>query len=145
MAILELQLSPHRAHVRTARLVAGVLARQAGFDDVLVDEVKLAVGEVCSRAVRLHERHAPTSFVEVTFSDDPDLSVSVRDACAVADWAAGTGLAPGELAAAADGAGGPELALAVVVGLVDDVAVAVDPDRPGGTQVTLRWPRPRPA
>ncbi|MHB8342436.1 MAG: ATP-binding protein, partial [Mycobacteriales bacterium] len=126
---------------RTARLVAGALARQVGLDDIVVDEVKLAVGEVCSRAVRLHEQHAPTTFVVVTFCDQPDLAVSVRDACPVTTAvSADMGALP---VATADGAFGPALALAVVAGLVDDVAVEPDPDGSGGTRVMLRWPRPR--
>ena len=39
-------------HVRTARLVAVAVARRAGMDEARLDEIRLAVGEVCARAVR---------------------------------------------------------------------------------------------
>ena len=42
---------PCPAHVRTARLVAVAVARRAGVDEDVLDEVRLAVGEACSRAV----------------------------------------------------------------------------------------------
>ena len=58
MAHVELTLPALPAHVRTARLV-GVAAARRGLDDGLVDEVRLAVGEACSRAVGLHAKHAP--------------------------------------------------------------------------------------
>ena len=38
-------------HVRTARLVAVAVARRAGVDEALLDEIRLAVGEACARAV----------------------------------------------------------------------------------------------
>lgn len=36
------------ALVRTARLVAAAVARRAGLDEVLVEEIRLAVGEACA-------------------------------------------------------------------------------------------------
>ena len=47
---LRFQAAPE--HVRTARLVAVTVARRAGIDEVRVEEVRLAVGEMCARAVR---------------------------------------------------------------------------------------------
>ena len=69
MALVELLLSPLPAHVRTARLVVVAAARRAGLDDGLVDELRLALGEACSRAVGLHARHAPDQPVRVTVDD----------------------------------------------------------------------------
>ncbi len=54
MPKVELQISALPAHVRTARLVAAALGRRLGLDAVVIDEIKLAVGEACSRAVRVH-------------------------------------------------------------------------------------------
>ena len=51
MATVELRFSALPAHVRTARLVAAAVARRAGVDEAVLDEVRLAVGEACSRAV----------------------------------------------------------------------------------------------
>ena len=140
MALVELLLSPLPAHVRTARLVVVAAARRAGMDDELVDELRLALGEACSRAVGLHARHAPGTPVKVTVRDDPGgLVVTVSDVGPAAgpvpdDLAEGLldGGAAGELV-------DPDVALAVVTGLVD--AVEIEPG-PGGTTVTMRWPLP---
>ena len=51
MPTVELRFSALPAHVRTARLVAATVARRSGVDEDLLDEVRLAVGEACSRAV----------------------------------------------------------------------------------------------
>lgn len=55
-ADVTLQLPPSAAHVRTARLIAAAMARRAGVGDAVLDEVRLAVGEACARAVRVQER-----------------------------------------------------------------------------------------
>ena len=135
MAVVELSLSPLPSHVRTARLVVVAAARRAGLDPALVDELRLALGEACSRAVSLHVAHAPDQPVVVAVSDDPGLlSVTVTDRGPAA------GPAPDDLAEdllSGDGGVAPDLSLAVVTGLVDDVKV-----EPGaeGTSVTMRWP-----
>jgi hypothetical protein len=81
MALVELLLTPLPAHVRTARLVGRRRCARAGLDDELVDELRLAVGEACSRAVGLHARHNPDTPVRVTVTDEPTrLTVTVTDA-----------------------------------------------------------------
>ena len=65
MATVHLSFSPSPAHVRTARLVGVAVARRAGVADATLDEVRLAIGEACSRAVALHRRHALTDLIEV--------------------------------------------------------------------------------
>jgi anti-sigma regulatory factor (Ser/Thr protein kinase) len=57
MATVELTFSALPAHVRTARLVATAIARRTGVEESLLDEVRLAVGEACSRAVEAHRAH----------------------------------------------------------------------------------------
>src|SRR6266542_98683 len=79
MATVTLRLTPQRAHVRTARLVAAAMARRSGVPEELLDEVRLAVGEACSRAVQLHERYGVTDPVEVILMDDDRFEVVVRD------------------------------------------------------------------
>src|SRR5437016_6155962 len=70
---VELRFTPQPEHVRTARLVAVALARRVGVEAGLLDEVRLAVGEACSRAVGLHQRHNPTEPVLVVLDGaDPD-------------------------------------------------------------------------
>lgn len=146
MAHVELTLSPLAAHVRTARLVGVAAARRAGLDDSLVDEFRLAVGEACSRAVALHRRHAPDVPVRVLLADDPaGLTLTVSDRGPAAgppseDVAGdlldgGSSGGDGEFAEMVD----PDVALAVLAGLVDDCQVEATPV---GTTVTLRWPLP---
>jgi Histidine kinase-like ATPase domain len=66
MSTVELRFSALPSHVRTARLVAAAVARRAGVDESVLDEVRLAVGEACSRAVGLHRRIRPDEPVTVT-------------------------------------------------------------------------------
>ncbi|MCW2607731.1 MAG: anti-sigma factor [Frankiales bacterium] len=140
MAVVELQLSPLPAHVRTARLVVVAAARRAGLDDERVDELRLALGEACTRAVSLHAAHAPDVPVVVTVSDEPArLTVTVTDrgpaAGPVPDDVAGGLLAgPDD---EADAGVDPDVSLAVVTALVDDVTVEPSPR---GTVVVMRWP-----
>jgi anti-sigma regulatory factor (Ser/Thr protein kinase) len=128
---VEIAFSPLPAHVRTARLVAAAVARRCGVDELLLDEVRLAVGEACSRAVGLHARGAPGTPITVLFSDSAGrFQVTVRDG-----W-------PGAIDTSAAGADhqGPtdaELGLAVLSGLVDDLEITAL-DR--GAEVRMSWP-----
>ena len=70
MATVELSFTPLPAHVRTARLVATAVARRSGVDEPLLDEVRLAVGEACSRAVEAHQQHCPAEPVRIELSND---------------------------------------------------------------------------
>lgn len=143
MALVELFLTPLPAHVRTARLVVVAAARRAGLDAALVDELRLALGEACSRAVGLHARHAPDVPVKITISDDPvGLTVTVTDSGPAA------GPAPDDLAEGLFDGGAtdhveelvdPDVALAVLTGLVDQVEIVPSST---GTTVTMRWPLP---
>jgi anti-sigma regulatory factor (Ser/Thr protein kinase) len=80
MRTVRLEISPTPAHVRTARLVAVAVARQCGVSESLLDEIRLAVGEACSRAVGLHRLHSPDELVRIEFSNGGRFGVSVRDA-----------------------------------------------------------------
>ena len=147
MAVVELLLPALPEHVRTARLVGVAAARRAGLRDDLLDEFRLAVGEACARAVGLHRRHAPDERVAVTVTDDLlGLSVAISDrgpaAGPAVDDLAGN-LLDGSTGDALDVDGDPvdpDVALALLTGLVDEVEVVA---RDGvGTTVTLRWPLP---
>ena len=145
MAVVELQLPALPEHVRTARLVCVAAARRAGLRPELVDELRLAVGEACARAVGLHARHAPEELVTVRVIDDVlGLTVTVHD-CGPEAGPVVDDLAEGLLDRSAGGgdedAADPDVALALLDGLVDEVEVAaVDGE---GTTVSLRWPLPR--
>jgi serine/threonine-protein kinase RsbW len=155
MATVEVTFTPLPVHVRTARLVATAVARRSGVAESLLDEVRLAVGEACSRAVEAHQRHCPTEPIRVSLTDDGEqFQVVVTDAVPGSehDLPAGPGLlAHGRPAGArAEGGNGraPEgtvplrlpddVGLAVIVGLADDVRIG--PAGPG-TSVTMIWKR----
>jgi anti-sigma regulatory factor (Ser/Thr protein kinase) len=93
MATVRLEISPTPAHVRTARLVAAAVARRSGIDEMLLDEIRLAVGEACSRAVGLHRMHAPETLVTLELTDGPRFTVVVTDAVPQGLAAAELGLA----------------------------------------------------
>ena len=81
---VQLRFPPTPGHVRTARLVAAAVARRALLDDVRLDELRLAVGEACARAVRRCE--GSNCFAPVVLSVDdtgPGLTVEVADEAAV--------------------------------------------------------------
>lgn len=150
MPTVELRFAALPAHVRTARLLAAVLARRSGIDESLIDEVKLAVGEACARAVGIHQSSAGAEDVTVEMSDDNGLFVvAVRDCgppeadtALEATGAAVAGLPDlmdvDELAAGGEASAPlpPGFGLAVIAGLVDDLDVSAGPS---GTVVRMSW------
>jgi anti-sigma regulatory factor (Ser/Thr protein kinase) len=145
MATVTLRLPPNAAHVRTARLVAAAMARRSGVGEEVLDEVRLAVGEACARAVRRHNRYGLAQPVTVEFVDRDRFSVTVIDV------APATGQ---ELAETAKSTfhGKPEaldldawtdptaeaLGLALLGAVVHDLMVVDDPDG-GGTRLIMSW------
>jgi serine/threonine-protein kinase RsbW len=165
MSTVEVTFTPLPAHVRTARLVATAVARRSGVDEALLDEVRLAVGEACSRAVEAHRRHCPAEPVKIEMTDQGERFVVVvsdhapTSAAPTAGTAAGTaagpaagpaggtnghGVSPGgpastaALIQGADDAGIPAgFGLAVISGLADDVHVS---STSSGVSVRMSWP-----
>ncbi|MGF1431108.1 ATP-binding protein [Kitasatospora sp. LaBMicrA B282] len=132
MATVELRFSPLPEHVRTARLVAAAVARRAGVDESVLDEVRLAVGEACSRAVGLHQQGDPGGAVRVALIDqEKRFVIEVGDG-------AGT-LSELARSSAEDGQDGADdtLGLAVITGLVEDVEVGRDD---AGGLIRMSWP-----
>jgi serine/threonine-protein kinase RsbW len=85
MATVEMSFTPLPVHVRTARLVATAVARRSGVDEALLDEVRLAVGEACSRAVEAHQAQCPTEPVRIELTGtDERFEVVVTDAVTAA-------------------------------------------------------------
>jgi serine/threonine-protein kinase RsbW len=83
MATVEMSFTPLPVHVRTARLVATAVARRSGVQEALLDEVRLAVGEACSRAVEAHRAHCPTEPVRIELTGTRGrFEVVVTDAAA---------------------------------------------------------------
>lgn len=155
MATVEVTFTPLPVHVRTARLVATAVARRSGVAESLLDEVRLAVGEACSRAVEAHLLHCPGQPIRVALTDDEEqFEVVVTDAVPGAEHAVSVDKAgmngdsaapstdPAEFAGFADGEVPLRLpdgvGLAVIAGLADDVRVAA---AGSGTSVTMSWKR----
>ncbi len=136
MATVELRFSALPEHVRTARLVAAAVARRAGVDEAVLDEVRLAVGEACSRAVGLHESHDISAPVRVLLiEDEKKFSIEVGDGVSGAAGAPGSDEA--ESISESDAEGEDEMGLAVISGLVDDVEVTAGED---GGMIRMSWP-----
>jgi serine/threonine-protein kinase RsbW len=148
MATVEVTFTPLPAHVRTARLVATAVARRSGVDEALLDEVRLAVGEACSRAVEAHRRHCPAEPIRIEMTDLGERFVVVVSdhapapsiATTVPSGASGNGAGPAPVVAAAheeDGLIPAGFGLAVISGLADDVHVS---STSSGVSVRMSWP-----
>lgn len=141
-ATVELRFSAQPEHVRTARLVAAAVARRAGVDEAVLDEVRLAVGEACSRAVGLHRSYGITAPVKVVLSEEEKtFSIEVGDEVPAAGSAGrGPDAVPGgrnSMAEDLDADSDDEMGLAVISGLVDDVEVTSTED---GGVIRMSWP-----
>ncbi|MGE5290186.1 MAG: ATP-binding protein [Micromonosporaceae bacterium] len=166
MATVELTFTPLPAHVRTARLVATAVARRSGVEEALLDEVRLAVGEACSRAVEAHRMHCPAEPVRIQLSDHggrfevvvtdavpggagEHVQMPAREHAPVAAGSAAHGGAHSDVpvtGTAAQGTSSPDIGngslppgigLAVIAGLADDVQISATD---GGVTVRMSWP-----
>lgn len=137
MPTVELRFSAQPEHVRTARLVAAAVARRAGVDEAVLDEVRLAVGEACSRAVSLHIGHGLDQPVRVLLiEEEKKFSIEVGDDVpSVTPNGSGASRHGGEVPA--DEADEADLGLAVISGLVDDVEVIAGES---GGVIRMSWP-----
>jgi len=151
---VEVSFSALPAHVRTARLIAVAVARRAGVAEQLLDEVRLAVGEACSRAVELHQRHNAGAAVAMSLIDEQDrFTIEVTDqapadgetkAVDLEQFDADEITSPDHLDLTEDPSADRSadllpagFGLAVISGLVDDVDVRRDGK---GTHVRMTWP-----
>ncbi|MHB1433496.1 MAG: ATP-binding protein [Streptosporangiaceae bacterium] len=137
MATVEVAFTPLPAHVRTARLVATAVARRSGVSETLLDEVRLAVGEACSRAVEAHRQQCPSEPIRVALRDQAGrFEIEVVHVGRVP----GAGGDPG-----GEQSSGPEdgvplpagLSLAVISGLADEVHIS---ETAAGTSLRMSWP-----
>jgi anti-sigma regulatory factor (Ser/Thr protein kinase) len=130
MPTVRLAFSSVPRYVRTARLVAVAVARRAGVSEDMLDEVRLATGEACGRAVARHRRHGIAELVRVEMSDDGPYVIRVIDACGAAHPASPAG--HDEEAEDAD-----RMHEALLAALVKDLEVRKGED---GTEVRMAWP-----
>ena len=131
MATVEVTFTPLPAHVRTARLVATAVARRSGVSESLMDEVRLAVGEACSRAVETHVAQCPAEPVRVALSDlEGRFEIEVVNAGRPASTAGEGQQGDGALMP-------PGFSLAVIASLADDVQIN---ETETGTSVKMSWP-----
>ena len=154
MATVELSFTALPAHVRTARLVATAVARRSGVDESLLDEVRLAVGEACSRAVEGHQLYCPTEPVRLALTDLADrFEVEVTDNCAADALPAGPAAPAGAAGRTVSAGPGPQLegldsrpsgfglpaslGIAVIESLADNVQIS---ETPAGTSIRMSWP-----
>jgi anti-sigma regulatory factor (Ser/Thr protein kinase) len=141
MATVRLSFSPAPVHVRTARLVGVAVARRAGVSEELLDEVRLAIGEACTRAVALHRQYGLKELVLVEMTDEGTYTVRVIDRAPIE---AGLGIAvlpPDELTndTLTDDALTVGVGFALLAGFVEDLQVR--PVEEGlGTEVRMVWP-----
>lgn len=77
MPTVALRFTALPEHVRTARLVAMAVARRVGLGDETLEEIRLAVGEACVRAVSRTGTSGLGTPVEVELTDDDGVFVVV--------------------------------------------------------------------
>jgi anti-sigma regulatory factor (Ser/Thr protein kinase) len=141
MATVRLSFSPAPVHVRTARLVGVAVARRAGVAEELLDEVRLAIGEACTRAVALHRQYGLADLVLVEMSDGGHYVVRVIDRAPIEAGLGIAALPPDELAneSLTDEALTVGVGFALLAGFVEDLQVR--PVEDGiGTEVRMVWP-----
>lgn len=166
---VRMAFSPDPAYVRTVRMVAVAVARRAGVADGLLDEIRLAIGEACTRAVKVHRRDGLAAPIEVAMSEGTRdrgrggsgndrrgtrFTVYVTDRgsaeAARKEQAGGTGeiVARATVAPSGEDTGRNVLdeealtigvGLALLAGLVTDFAVQ-DASSGAGTEVKMSWP-----
>jgi anti-sigma regulatory factor (Ser/Thr protein kinase) len=130
VATVRLEFTPEPVYVRTARLIGVAVARRAGLPEERLDEVRLAIGEACGRAVTRHLRHNLRSPVVIEMRDENPFTVLVTDR------------APDDAASDVEEEITVEASLALLSGLAEDLEVRAAAD--GGSVVRLSWTvRPR--
>jgi len=147
---VHLSFTPDPAYVRTVRLVAAAVARRAGVPDEVLSDLRVAIGEACTRAVALHRRHGLTDLIDVTMSDGGRFTVSVIDRSPGESSQTEPGETTGDIMAQVAAESGrvdedalsAGVGLALLTGLVADLTV--EPATDGkGTEVRMSWPLAR--
>lgn len=127
---VELRLPPEVANVAVARLLVTMAARNLGMSEERVEDLRVAVSEATTNAIRAHQQSADPRPVVLHFGPgDGGFQVVVVDA--------GPGFEPVTPDAAAERDWRDESGLGVTIirGLADDVAF----DHHGGMRVDMRF------
>lgn len=122
MPTVALKFTALPEHVRTARLVAMAVARRVGLGEETLEEVRLAVGEACVRAVSRTGGAGLAEPVEVELTDDDGLFVVVVT----------------DRAGAVETSDVDQMSLTLVQGLAHEVLVGSGPGGEGGS-LRLTW------
>ncbi|GAB3229873.1 ATP-binding protein [Glycomyces halotolerans] len=147
---LRFAFTPAAAYVRAARLVAADVASHAGVATGLLDEVRQAVGEACTRAVLRHRDSDIDDLVRIEFSIGDRFVAKITDNARDLRAQSESRLAPshyrGESRAndhdtIEEDTLSEEITLIVLGGLVEDLVVT-GPDGEHGTTVAMSWPLP---
>lgn len=142
--------TPAAAYVRAARLVAADVASHAGVVTGLLDEIRQAVGEACTRAVLRHRDCNIDDLVRVEFSIGDRFVAKITDNARVmraqpeqrlARPDSGGDARPNDHDAIEEDTLSEEITLIVLGGLVEDLVVS-GPDDERGTTVSMSWPLP---
>jgi hypothetical protein len=142
--------TPAAAYVRAARLVAADVAAHAGVATGLLDEVRQAVGEACTRAVLRHRDRGIEDLVRVEFAIGDrfvaKITDNAQDLRARSDGRVPAGVGGGDARAndhdaIEEDTLSEEITLIVLGGLVEDLVVT-GPGADGSTTVSMSWPLP---
>jgi anti-sigma regulatory factor (Ser/Thr protein kinase) len=150
MSTVRLAFSPDPAYVRTVRLVTSAVARRAGVAGETLDELRLAIGEACSRAISLHRRDGLRDLIHVELSDGDRFIVRVTDRSPGVPGAANASGRVNEAVRARMAAGVQfeaseddeitfDMAVALLTGLVSDLKVTHSVSGVG-SEVEMSWP-----
>lgn len=131
-----LTLPPSSAYVGTARLFAGAVARHFGADEDSVEELKLAVSEACTGAIRAQGESA-TAPVRMEILRGADrLAFEVGASGVTLPWSAGEVEDAAARTPTTDYM--TSLSVQMIQGLFGDVAIVESPD--GGTSIRFSVP-----
>ncbi|MDR1998431.1 MAG: ATP-binding protein [Frankiaceae bacterium] len=137
MGTVTIKLPPAPDQVRTARLLAVTVARRAGVHESLVDEIRLAIGEACGRAVHAHVDRGVPGPITVRLTDDEGFEAVVVDLASRPEPHRAVRRLP-SLGVGCGGQDAAAIGLSILGAVVDDVTI--EPVAPIGTCVRMRWP-----
>jgi anti-sigma regulatory factor (Ser/Thr protein kinase) len=107
-------------HVRTARLVAAAVARRHGLTEDVLDEIRLAVGEACARAVGRAQDAGREGVVRVEILEPADRFVVVVHEAGDAGFPT-PAVSGGDAVAGTVGENADQVSLTIVRALADEV------------------------